>query len=97
MSKTSIKTKVRFDGINQMGCVICSMPCEIHHLKGHEFGTGMSLKAGDRFTIGLCTNHHRGLQGFHSIGKRTWEEMFETQQYYLDVVDAYLELLEQIS
>jgi len=82
--------KLRYDAISEMGCVICRMPCEIHHLKGHEFGSGMGLKGGWENSIGLCTNHHRGLQGFHSMGKASWQEMFGTQKELLEMVNKHL-------
>jgi len=55
----------RYDIIADIGCVICRQPPQMHHLKGYPFSRGMSRKADDEHTIGLCLNHHTGNDGYH--------------------------------
>ena len=55
----------RFEIISEIGCLICGKPPQIHHLKGHEFGTGKGKRAADYLTIGLCREHHTGNDGYH--------------------------------
>ncbi len=81
------ETKARFKALSDHGCCICRGPAEIHHLKGHEFGTGMGLKSSNNYTIPLCLNHHRGIEGFHAMGKISWEARFGSQQSWLTFVD----------
>ena len=95
--KISQANKTRFANISELGCIICSQPCEIHHCKGHIFGSGTGLKSEDKFTIGLCPDHHRGANGFHQIGKKTWEEKYGTQSDLLAATNNILEAMELIS
>lgn len=87
---TPKQKKHRFSVLADMGCIICGTPPQIHHCRGHEFGTGMGLKAKDEFTIPLCHLHHLGNQGFHYLGKRAWETKFGTQKYWLTVTNDKL-------
>lgn len=84
----------RFNALSEMGCVICHMPPQIHHAQGHEFGTGMGLKAGDELTFPLCHDHHLGENGFHRLGKRVWEADYGSQKYWLTVVNEKLASME---
>lgn len=93
---TKKERDTRFRKLSDLGCSVCRMPAEIHHLSGYEFGSGMGLKAPDKFTIPLCPNHHRGYEGFHTIGKLTWEEKFGTQKYHLTTVNEKLASMEAI-
>jgi hypothetical protein len=77
----------RFQSIADMGCCICQKPCQIHHLIGLSY-KGLSQKADNRFTIGLCVDHHTGREGIHIIGKKTWETAYGTQEEHLKVVDS---------
>ncbi len=79
--------KRRFEAIADMGCCICFKPCQIHHLIGLTY-KGLSQKADDRYTIGLCVDHHTGKEGIHIIGKKTWELTYGTQELHLGFVDS---------
>jgi hypothetical protein len=50
----------------------------------------MAQKAKDEITIPLCVDHHRGAQGIHQIGQKTWEKTYGDQDYHLQRVDKYL-------
>ena len=65
------------------GCVICRwfyndqdpLPATIHHIRDY---TGMGKK--DSEIIPLCYEHHQGFDGFHTLGKKTWESKYDTQR-----------------
>jgi len=86
---TNKDKKERFNALSEYGCVVCGLPAEIHHLLGIKY-SGMGQKAKDEYTIPLCPNHHRGKDGIHQIGVKTWEFMFDEQEYYLKKVDNFL-------
>jgi hypothetical protein len=73
----------RFDVLSQLGCCICGQPPQIHHLTGVKY-RGMGQKADDCYTIPLCMNHHTGAEGVHTIGKKTWEAKYRTQEELLE-------------
>jgi hypothetical protein len=50
----------------------------------------MAQKAQDEITIPLCVEHHRGSQGIHQIGQRTWESAYGEQDYHLEIMNKYL-------
>lgn len=87
--------KHRFDALVELGCCICGRPPQIHHLIGVKY-RGLGQKADDHLTIPLCLDHHTGKDGIHSIGKKTWEEKFGTQEFLLEVTNYKIEMLEQI-
>ena len=79
-------TKKEKDWLNKtsmFGCVICRwfyndqdpLPATIHHIRDH---TGMGRK--DSEIIPLCYEHHQGFDGFHTLGKKTWESKYDTQR-----------------
>ncbi len=92
--KITLEDKKRFSMLSELGCIICLQPAEIHHLKGIEFGSGIGIKAPHKFTIPLCPNHHRGADGFHVIGKKTWEARFSTQKHLLTITNDKIKMLE---
>lgn len=81
----------RLSRIAEYGCIICMMPAVVHHLRGHEFGTGTGKKASDDLTIPLCPRHHTGDQGFHIIGQKTWEAKYGTQRELLQKINSWLD------
>lgn len=95
---TASERKARFNALASLGCVVCRIhngsfveAC-IHHLTGIKYrATGK--KASDEHTIGLCHDHHQGAQGIHTLGMRSWEQMFGTQEYLLDYSDRLLRVL----
>ncbi len=62
--------------VASVGCVICRrlygrfVPAEIHHI-----ATGSGLRS--HFAVaGLCTEHHTGGSGFHTMRKQ-WLKLFK--------------------
>lgn len=88
---TTKEKKIRFELLAEMGCMICGAQAQIHHCKGLEFGTGIALKAQDDKTFPLCEHHHTGREGFHTIGKKTWERLFGSQRSFLNTANLLLE------
>ena len=86
---TKAARKARFNALSQYGCCVCRRPAEIHHLVGLKY-SGMAQKAQDEITIPLCVEHHRGAQGIHQIGQRTWESAYGEQDYHLEIMNKYL-------
>ena len=82
--------KARFNSLSEYGCCICRRPAEIHHLIGFKY-RGIAQKAKDENTIPLCVDHHRGQQGIHQIGIKTWEKAYGSQEYHLENIDKILD------
>ena len=81
--------KKRFNELSEYGCCICRRPAEIHHLIGFAY-RGIGQKATDENTIPLCVEHHRGAQGIHHLGLKTWEKAYGKQDYHLETIDNIL-------
>lgn len=63
---------VRLHGPHEGGNV------ELHHLRSGGWGKG------DYTTlIPLCFDHHRGVNGIHTLGTKAWERKFEVSQQEL--------------
>ena len=45
------------------------------------------LMATDENTIPLCVEHHRGAQGIHHLGLKTWESAYGEQSHHLEYID----------
>jgi hypothetical protein len=88
--------KARFNALSEHGCSVCRQPAEIHHLIGLKY-SGMAQKAEDTMTIPLCVNHHRGAEGIHQIGQKTWEEAYGEQEHHLKRIERYLAAYEKIN
>ena len=71
-------------------CVICSMPCEVHHVRRN------GEKRNNFKVIGLCARHHR--TGGHGVaihaGRRSWEANFGLELDYLKQVNNKIKGLE---
>ena len=88
--------RIRFGKLADMGCILCrhigkpGTPAEIHHLRD---GQGMGQRAPDDLTIPLCPFHHRGPGGYHGLGKRRFESLYElTERDLLEATNAILAL-----
>lgn len=73
----------RWERIRAHGCVICGVIAEIHHCF-----TGAGGRKDHDKVIPLCHYHHRGGAGIHSIGRREWQRIFGTEQYFIDIIQA---------
>ncbi|HET8685636.1 MAG TPA: hypothetical protein VFM18_03095, partial [Methanosarcina sp.] len=85
----------RFDALSRSGCIVCRIvhgvitPANIHHATGIKYrATGK--KASDDHVLPLCHFHHQGQQGIHTIGMRTWEAMFGTQEYLMELSNTII-------
>lgn len=69
------------------GCALCrwlgheGSPAEVHHQRD---GAGIAQKGSDESSIPLCPIHHRGAEGFHTLGKRAWEAKYIPQASLLE-------------
>lgn len=87
-NKSSASDKRYFAKVASLGCIICQRPAEIHHVRS---GNGMGQRDHKR-VIPLCHEHHRtGGHGvaFHA-GKKTWQDIFGTEDDLLEKVDELL-------
>lgn len=75
------KEKEHLNMVASLGCAVCgNMEVQIHHIRDNG---SMGKKASHFETIGLCFYHHQGAEGFHTLGKRAWEEKYGTQREHL--------------
>ena len=51
-----------------LGCVVCGNQPEVHHCCGST-AKHNKVEIGQYFCIPLCSYHHRGPKGVHSMGK----------------------------
>lgn len=70
--------------VEELGCVICRGPAQIHHLLSRK--RGMGTKASHYETIPVCFNHHVGRKGIHQIGRKTWEAKYDTEENFLQKI-----------
>lgn len=47
--------------IRQLGCCICNLKGDPHHLLGYKHGKGLSMTSEDRWAISICRIHHDAL------------------------------------
>ena len=62
--------------VAELGCVICGGIPEIHH---NTKNRGYGAKSSNYDIMPLCVHHHRGEEGIHHIGVKTWEAKFRDQ------------------
>jgi hypothetical protein len=90
MAKRPTKAeREHYSRVIELGCVICRMPAEIHHLLT---GKGMAQKSANNRVIPLCPTHHRnGSTGvaIHA-GIKTWEAKHGTEEHFLKLVQDAL-------
>jgi hypothetical protein len=82
--------RLHLERVQSLGCIICRRPAEIHHLRE---GVGKGQKSNHFRVIPLCPEHHRtGGHGvaFHA-GKKTWQEIFGTEEKLMEKVNILLE------
>jgi len=84
----NLNKKEYYRKVSELGCIICSMPAEIHHLTG----AGMGLKSKDDEIMPLCPNHHR-LGSFGNAvhnGTQTFEDRYGTQRELIELTKLKL-------
>jgi len=73
----SVKSKRHMDRVRGLGCIICrnmglgDTPASAHHC----FDTAMR---NDFLTIPLCKEHHQGARGFHGMGEKAFNRVYDT-------------------
>ena len=96
MAKKKVKTKAekeRLKTIAEMPCYACfqdgfETQSEVHHIRKH---TGLSIRPEHKFTIPLCSKHHRfGKVSVH-LGKKAFVERYGTEQEILKKVNREIE------
>ncbi len=76
MAKPATKVqRERWERLRALGCIICGAQAQIHHC-----GTGMGGRKNHDLVIPLCVNHHVGKQGIHTIGRKTWRDIYGTEE-----------------
>ena len=79
--------KKHMDAVAQLGCLICRMPAQIHHIYGLAFGSKSNFRVAP-----LChLHHHMGPFG-HCVhmGIRTFEKNYMTEAAMLEQVKLEL-------
>jgi hypothetical protein len=86
MKKTE---KEYINRVAELGCIICRMPAEIHHLRT---GMGLGMRNDYKNAIPLCPTHHR--TGGHGVayhaGRLAFEENFGSETELLEKVRSLL-------
>ena len=72
-----IRSKAHLDFIRSLPCLLCTVqtyPTEAAHVNYSDHKAGKfnarGIKAGDQWTVPLCSECHRGRNGQHSHGER---------------------------
>ena len=89
MKRSATKAeKAHMDAVASLGCLLCTMPAEIHHIRA---GQGMGQRASNYEVLPLCPRHHRAeyREGFHRA-PRTWQEAHGTERDLLAKVQRLL-------
>ncbi len=83
------KEKLHMQRVAELGCLICRMPAQIHHIYGFKFGTKSNWRVAP-----LCDRHHNGGQFGHCVhmGTRTFEANYMTEAKMLEMVNEELGL-----
>ena len=89
MKKTTKADKVYMGRVAELGCIICQMPAEIHHIRS---GMGLGQRNSHRNVLPLCHRHHRtGAHGeaIHA-GIKTWEYAHGSEAFLLNKVQELM-------
>jgi len=77
MKKKATKQERAYMGrVAELGCVICGGIPEIHH---NTKNRGYGAKSSNYDIIPLAVRFHRGEEGIHHIGVKTWEAKYGDQ------------------
>jgi hypothetical protein len=77
MKKKASKQERAYMGrVAELGCIICGGIPEIHH---NTKNRGYGAKSSNYDIMPLCVRHHRGEEGIHHIGVKTWEAKYGDQ------------------
>jgi len=76
IKKATKQERAYMGRVAELGCVICGGIPEIHH---NTKNRGYGAKSSNYDIMPLCVRHHRGEEGIHHIGVKTWEAKFGDQ------------------
>jgi translation initiation factor RLI1 len=76
--------KSHLDKVASLGCVICGKRATIHHIR--IVGEPRNHKK----VIPLCYNHHQGVEGIHTLGKKAWREKHGHELEHLKRIEEML-------
>jgi len=81
--------KEHLSAVAELGCLICQMPAEVHHILE---GRGGGKRDNHFDVIPLCPKHHRtgGWGVAIHAGKKTWQAKYGSERALLDEVNRRL-------
>jgi len=91
----SARGKRHMGRVAEVPCVLCAhlgigeTPALVHHMK---LGTGASDRASDFLTIALCSEHHVGANGVHTLKEKGLRLRYNLSE--IDLLAMTLEALE---
>ena len=95
MSRAATAAEKRHMGrVAALGCILCdhlglgATPAQVHHIRE---GQGMSQRASNYLTVGLCPEHHTGKSGLHGLGTNAFERTYGLSE--LDLLAMVVERL----
>jgi len=96
MKRTATAAEKRhMNRVAALGCILCdhlnldATPAQVHHIRE---GQGMSQRASNFLTVGLCPEHHQGKTGLHGLGTKAFERTYGVTE--LDLLAMTIERLE---
>jgi len=76
MKKATKQERAYMGRVAELGCIICGGIPEIHH---NTKNRGYGAKSSNYDIIPLAVKFHRGEEGIHHIGVKTWEAKYGDQ------------------
>lgn len=70
-----------WERMRELGC--CVDGCGRYSPSIHHIGTGMGGRKDHDQVIPICFDHHQGVEGIHTIGRRLWQKRHGTEQELL--------------
>ena len=95
MAKKKVATKAErayMSKVASLGCWICQMPCQVHHIR--PIGLGIGRRSSHYDTIPLCNSHHVGNFSIHNC-KQQFEDMYGKETNILQEVKKRVADMEQ--
>lgn len=69
---TTKAEKQHLDQVAQIPCIVCgNWPVHVHHAE-----TGFGGQRDHMKVLPLCPNHHTGVQGIHTLGRKKWQARY---------------------
>ena len=77
-----------WEAVRQLGCM--AFGCGRSNPEIHHCGTGAGGRKDHLKVIGLCSLHHRGEKGIHTLSRRVWEPIYGSEAEHLERVSLSL-------